>query len=167
MGVSRISGGSVDIGAYEYVVANALPAEAITIQVFAGTGGTVTGTGFYEEGQMVEISATSSDGYIFSDWGGDAGGLINPFSIMVDVSKYVIANIITDLNDYDEDGLSNYQELVIHMTSESNFDADGDGLTDKQEIDRGLNPRFSDKAVIDAFTEIKDLDGNASPYSEC
>ena len=55
MGVSRISGGSVDIGAYEYVVANALPAEAITIQVFAGTGGTVTGTGFYEEGQNFAI----------------------------------------------------------------------------------------------------------------
>ncbi|MEK6916527.1 MAG: binary toxin-like calcium binding domain-containing protein [Nanoarchaeota archaeon] len=42
--------------------------------------------------------------------------------------------------DYDKDGLTNYEECVLHKTKARNADSDGDGHNDKKEIDKGTNP---------------------------
>lgn len=50
-----------------------------------------------------------------------------------------VTNIIAD-EDYDNDGLSNYEEYILG-TSSGNADSDGDGLPDKKEVEiYGTNP---------------------------
>ena len=45
--------------------------------------------------------------------------------------------------DYDDDGLTNYQEYLNH-TNPRNWDTDGDGLSDGFEVSMGLNPLSKD-----------------------
>src|SRR3989344_1536643 len=42
--------------------------------------------------------------------------------------------------DYDQDGLTNYDECVIHRTNALKADTDGDGFDDKKEVDAGTAP---------------------------
>ena len=42
--------------------------------------------------------------------------------------------------DYDDDGLTNNQEIQLHGTDPSNADTDGDGVSDSAEITAGTNP---------------------------
>ena len=75
----------------------------------------------------------------------------------MDRDKSITANFSQDLSDTDEDGLSNYAELITHKTDPNSLDSDNDGLTDKQEIERGWNPNSSDKSVIDEVMEMKSM----------
>ncbi len=46
--------------------------------------------------------------------------------------------------DYDEDGLSNISEIIVHDTDFLELDTDRDGLDDKYELDHDLNPNSND-----------------------
>ena len=67
-GVSRPQGAGGDIGAVE------LQCYALTIAGSPAAGGTVTGEGDYAAGEVVNISATANNGYIFSGWSSSNGG---------------------------------------------------------------------------------------------
>ena len=68
----------------------ALPAEDVdaattaTITVTAGTGGTATGGGTFEEGDTVTLTATPNSGYHFVNWTFTGGSsLVNPLSFQI------------------------------------------------------------------------------------
>jgi|TARA_B110000908_G_scaffold146949_1_gene178267 hypothetical protein len=46
--------------------------------------------------------------------------------------------------DFDEDGLSNISEIIVHDTDYLELDTDRDGLDDKYELNNNLNPRSND-----------------------
>ncbi len=50
----------------------------------------------------------------------------------------------TDTNDWDGDGLSNYDEAVVWGTDPLNVDCDGDGRSDAYEANNGTNPLVAD-----------------------
>ena len=47
---------------------------------------------------------------------GDASGADNPLTLTMDGNKTVVASFIKDTADTDEDGFSNYDELIVHKT---------------------------------------------------
>jgi len=47
--------------------------------------------GNYDEGEQVEISASSNEHWVFDSWGGDLDGSSNPESITVDSDKEIVA----------------------------------------------------------------------------
>ncbi len=49
----------------------------LTLEAAPPEGGTVTGTGIYEEGEEVQITATSNEGYFFVNWTGN-GEVVRP-----------------------------------------------------------------------------------------
>ncbi|MBI5405246.1 MAG: hypothetical protein HY976_03395 [Candidatus Kerfeldbacteria bacterium] len=51
-------------------------------------------------------------------------------------------------SDADRDGLSNYEERVVHRTDWQKADTDGDEISDREEIVRGLDPRKPLNAMI-------------------
>lgn len=63
-----------------------------TLTTNATSGGSVTTGGTYDEGTIVQISATPDAGYQFDNWSGDASGSINPLSVTMDGNKSITAN---------------------------------------------------------------------------
>ncbi|WP_299682338.1 T9SS type A sorting domain-containing protein, partial [uncultured Tenacibaculum sp.] len=60
------------------------------------TNGSVTaapdpGTGSYDDGSVVTLTATPDAGYEFTGWSGDASGTTNPLTITMDADKTVTA----------------------------------------------------------------------------
>ena len=65
---------------------------SVETQVDASGGGTVDpGSGTFEAGTHVNITATPASGYRFDHWGGSATGTSNPLSLLVDGDKTVTA----------------------------------------------------------------------------
>ena len=109
--------------------------------------GSITGQGNYDLGASATLTATPNPGYRFTGWTGDASGTANPLTITMDADKTVGASFEQDLSDTDLDGLSAYDELVVHGTDPALADTDGDGLSDALELGIG---RFS--IVSGSFT---------------
>ncbi len=63
--------------------------------------------------------------------------------------------------DYDDDGLTNYQEYLNH-TNPRNWDTDGDGLSDGFEVAMGLNPLSRD-SDHDGFSDSWELRHGMNP----
>ena len=109
--------------------------------------GSITGQGDYGPDTSATLTATPNPGYRFSGWTGDAAGTENQLTILMDADKTVGATFEKDLSDVDADGLSAYDELVVHGTNPAIADSDGDGLSDGWELGIG---RFS--IVTGSFT---------------
>jgi uncharacterized repeat protein (TIGR02543 family) len=109
--------------------------------------GLFLGSGEYEPGTPATLTAVPNPGYRFTGWTGDASGTENPLTITMDADKTVGATFEKDLTDADADGLSAYDELVVHSTNPALVDTDGDGLSDGYELGIG---RFS--IVTGSFT---------------
>jgi uncharacterized repeat protein (TIGR02543 family) len=107
------------------------------LTVIAMHGVVLPASGQYSPGTVVELAATSSPGYIFGGWSGDAIGSDNPLSVLMDANKTITANFVPDLSDNDGDGLSNHDEIVTYRTDPALPDTDGDNLTDAFEVGRG------------------------------
>ena len=148
IGYRRVQNETVDIGAYEFGD-SMIETHQVTTSVSQEGYGVVTGgSDAVEVGESVEINADPNQGYIFSNWSGDASGSLNPLTITVDSAKNITANFAQDLNDTDGDGLSNYAELVTYGTKVDDNDTDNDGLLDNEEIQIGTDPKSSDSAVF-------------------
>ena len=106
----------------------------------ATTGGTLTGTGEYDQGTTATLTATPNPGYRFTGWTDDASGTDNPLTITMDADKTVGASFEQDLSDADADGLTAYDEVTLYHTDPTKADSDNDGLTDAYELGIG---RFS------------------------
>jgi choice-of-anchor C domain-containing protein len=71
-----------------------LPAGDWRLNVIANTGGTCSRNpdlGKYANGATVQVTAVSSNGFAFAGWTGDATGLVNPITVMMDANKTVTA----------------------------------------------------------------------------
>jgi len=65
-----------------------------------------------------------------------------------------------DLNDTDNDGISDIDELFIHLTDPTHNDTDGDGMPDGWEVNYDLNPISDLDANEDADNDGWDFDRN-------
>ncbi|TET89054.1 MAG: hypothetical protein E3J35_10930 [Methanomassiliicoccales archaeon] len=98
------------------------------------------------------------------------------FDLMTDDGELTLILLIDGFEDYDQDGLTNWEELLKYGTDPLNPDTDGDGLSDGAEVIAFLtNPRSSDsdydglfdQAEIDTyFTNPKDPDTDADGLSD-
>ncbi|MDA7656468.1 leucine-rich repeat protein [Akkermansiaceae bacterium] len=117
------------------------PTRVLTINDSAN--GTFTGGGVYQLGVTATLQAIPDTGYLFGGWVGEVIGESNPLSITMLVNQSVGANFEQDTRDSDEDGLSNYQELVVFNTDPTDSDSDDDGYLDGQEQTEGTDPNES------------------------
>jgi hypothetical protein len=62
----------------------------------------------------------------------------------MDADKTVGATFVEDTRDPDEDGLTNYQEIIVRLTDPNLADTDDDGVNDGQEVTDGTNPLVPD-----------------------
>jgi uncharacterized repeat protein (TIGR02543 family) len=140
---------------------------SVSISVSVSTGGTVSGGGNVSKYNNVSLTALPDKGYVFVDWSGGVTGNSNPSTIQASTDLTVYANFAKDTADSDGDGLSNYDELIVHDTNSTSSDTDGDGLSDKEEFDNGMNPKTSDKAMVDKIFLIMGSRGTTvTPYSD-
>lgn len=101
--------------------------------VVGATNGTVTGGGIYLLNATATLTATPSPGYLFTEWTGDASGTDNPLSVQMNADKTIGATFSPDTNDTDDDGFTNYEEIVIHGTNPTLADTDGDNVKDSKD----------------------------------
>ncbi len=115
-----------------------------TLSVTTPVNGSVSGAGSYLSATNATLTATPSVGYLLGSWFGDASGSINPLTLLMNADKTVGASFVQDTRDPDQDGLSNYQEILVHLTNPNVADTDGDGVNDGQEITDSSNPKVAD-----------------------
>ena len=86
-GNNRISGTSVDMGAYE----SSLVQYTLTLNAIGGSISPNPAGGTYDDGTSVTLTATPDSGFQFTGWSGDASGTTNPLSITMDADKTITA----------------------------------------------------------------------------
>jgi uncharacterized repeat protein (TIGR02543 family) len=133
-----------------------LEAAAPTVTLYASPcyAGVVTGSGTFASGSTVEITATAKPGYVFGGWSGSFAGQPQNFTTAALTANMTsTAEFVPDSSDADGDGLTAYQEIVIHGTDPNNGDSDGDGLSDGDEVNTyGSNPLNDDSALVSALS---------------
>ena len=122
----------------------------------AGNGGTVTGSGVYEIGSTANFTADPQLGYVFQKWVIDQDKEFESSSIAVVVDRPIKIDAFfgKDLDDDDNDSLSNYDELVVYKTNPQNPDSDSDLIQDNDELSIGTNPIISDEKIVSYFEAI-------------
>ena len=111
-----------------------------TLAIGNSQNGTIRGAGTYLPGTSATLTAIPDPGYLFTGWTGDATGTDNPLGLTMDENQTVGADFDRDGRDPDGDGLTNYQEIVVHGTNPNDSDTDGDGFNDGDEIVEGSDP---------------------------
>jgi uncharacterized repeat protein (TIGR02543 family) len=86
-GNTRISGGAVDMGAYETTVTQ----YTLTLNATDGSITPNPAGGTYDDGTSVTLTATPDSGFEFTGWSGDASGTTNPLTITMDADKTITA----------------------------------------------------------------------------
>jgi hypothetical protein len=125
----------------------------IALSANAAPQGTVSGTGIYNPGQHVSISATPNPGYVFVSWSGDFTGQPASFTYTANASATAVANFGEDTADSDSDGLSNYEEVVVYLTLPGNPDTDGDLIPDGAEANTTFTSPITSDAALVSFVE--------------
>lgn len=64
----------------------------VTTSAVPASGGTVSGAGWYDDGQSAQFRATPSAGYLFTSFSGDASGAGNPVSLVITNAVTVTGN---------------------------------------------------------------------------
>jgi formylglycine-generating enzyme required for sulfatase activity len=118
-----------------------------TLSITPLTNGDVSGAGSYLIGTSSNLTATPRPGYLFGSWTGDASGQDNPLILLMDSEKTVGATFVEDKRDPDNDGLTNYQEIITHGTNPDLADTDGDGINDGAEVQQGRRPKVAEAVV--------------------
>ena len=105
--------------------------DTMVITLANAVNGVITGNvGPYPANTEATLHATPNPGYLFGHWTGDASGTANPLSLLMNFDKAIGATFEPDTNDDDNDGLTNYQEIVEYGTDPTKPDTDGDGAKD-------------------------------------
>lgn len=121
--------------------------------------GTVSGAGVYVSGAPASVAATPKPGYVFTSWSGDFTGQPASFSHTATATASGTAQFGQDTADSDNDGLTNFEEIITHQTDPLLPDTDGDQIPDGDEVDiTGTNPKFNDHLLVDFVRE------NLSPH---
>ncbi|WP_367874262.1 LamG domain-containing protein [Luteolibacter sp. Populi] len=136
-----------------------LTSVAVALSSSPVNAGTINGSGTYHTGVPVPVSAIANPGYIFSGWTGDFTGQAASFTYTASAAANATATFTQDLADSDGDGLSNYDEAVVHHTLPGNPDTDGDLIPDGDEIlITGTSPTASDGALVNFVRNNLDPD---------
>ncbi len=130
---------------FGYLFENVDQSSNLTID--SSINGRITGAGTYDIGASAALTATPNSGYFFSGWTGDASGTENPLAITMDADKTVGATFVEDTRDPDNDGLTNYQEIIIRLTNPNVADTDGDGINDGAEVQQGRSPSIAEPVI--------------------
>merc|ERR1712093_238985 len=80
----------------------------------------------------------------------------------MDRNQSVGASFGQDTRDPDQDGLTNFEELVIHGTDPNNPDSDGDGFSDGTEVAENSNPNGSGNFPTRLLTIVAPLNGTVT-----
>jgi uncharacterized repeat protein (TIGR02543 family) len=128
----------------------------------AATGGSFSKSGSLAHGTNATLTATPTAGYLFGAWSDDASGSTNPLTLLMNANKTVGANFVQDTRDPDNDGLTNYQEIIVRLTNPNVADSDGDGLNDGQEVIDGTNPLVTDSDG-DGLSDGEEKTGGTNP----
>lgn len=103
-------------------------------------------------GAVQTIEAIPSAGWRFTGWSGGFHGQPSAFTHTVASSVTAVALFERDLNDPDTDGLTTYDELVLHRTDPFDADSDNDGIPDDDEIFLiRTDPRSDDAGLFAAL----------------
>jgi hypothetical protein len=78
--------GKIIVSGKEYTITQLA---SLLLTAYTDGGGTVSGSGNYQTLSTANVTATPSNGYVFSHWTGDAVGSANPLSLSMDSSKTV------------------------------------------------------------------------------
>jgi hypothetical protein len=129
-----------------------LEAVAPTVKLYPlpAEAGTVTGSGTFDAGSTVQITAAPLPGYVFGSWTGAFAGQPASFTTApLSANQTAVANFVPNTADADSDGLTDYQEIVLYGTDSAAADSDGDGLSDSDEVEViGSNPHRDDSALV-------------------
>ncbi len=148
-GFVRIQGDRLDLGAYEFGDALVSPARFRLTVNTSGFGATEpSGAEDYPADTTLTISAIPDPGYVFESWSGDLDSDNNPLEIILGNDLSITANFGPDYADDDDDGLTNYEEIVIYGTDPTNPDTSGDGILDGEAVNAGLDPLKNYSGVI-------------------
>jgi hypothetical protein len=164
---------TVDLGAYE--------GSTITLNISASQNQvmpdqpttTPNGTISWVRYHLIDLSTTAPQQpypFVFNRWktvenqGAEfAYPNSTSTSLIATQSLHVIAEYVQDLGDNDKDGLSNYDEIVVHGSNSTLADTSGDGLRDNILVDAGLDPTLSYSALVaEARRGLIDLRAGAS-----
>ena len=106
------------------------PVQVVTkynLSVESSEGGSVdTSGGSYNANAQVTITATASEGYIFSEWTGNASGNTNPLTLTMNGNKTITANFIKskyDLNLLTKGEGTVTQEIINTARTPTEYDA--------------------------------------------
>ena len=100
------------------------------------------------------LTATPNPGYLFNGWSGDLNSTDANVTITPSANMEVNATFTQDLNDNDDDNLTNFYEIVTLGTDADNNDTDGDGLLDGVEDGiLGINPLVDDSLIVALFAQ--------------
>ena len=130
-----------------------------------GVNGATSGAGSYPIGATATLTPTPNPGYVFASWSGDATGTSNPLSVLMNADKTVTATFGPDTGDTDDDGLTNYQEVVEYGTDPTKQDTDNDGVKDKDD-GRPLDPAETLDTDHDGIGDNADLDDDGDGLSD-
>ena len=119
----------------------------------SSTGGSVNGAGTYDQGVNANLSATLNSGYLFGGWSGDLNSTDANVTVTVTGNLEINATFVQDTNDNDGDNLTNYHELVTHLSDPDKNDTDGDGLLDGVEVSVGLDPTVAHTDLMNLFIQ--------------
>jgi uncharacterized repeat protein (TIGR02543 family) len=128
--------------------------------------GSITGIAdHYLTNSTATLTATPSPGYLFTAWTGDATGTDNPLSVLMDANKTIRATFSPDTNDPDDDGFTNFEEIVIHGTNPALPDTDGDTVKDSKDA-FPLDPAETLDTDHDGTGDNADTDDDGDGYSD-
>jgi uncharacterized repeat protein (TIGR02543 family) len=117
------------------------------MDLYSSSLGSISGGGTYISTSTASLSATPFLGYLFDSWTGDMTGLVNPAEILMDSDKTVGAIFVEDARDPDNDGLTNYQEIIVRLTNPNVSDTDSDGINDGAEVQQGRSPKVAEAVI--------------------
>ena len=60
------------------------------------------------------------------------------------ISFRIFGATVSEVSDYDQDGLKDYQEIIKYKTNWLDADTDNGGFKDGEEVTKGTNPNDSD-----------------------
>ncbi len=158
----RVQNETLDLGAYEYGDSTEV---LYTLNILSSTGGTTEPSGMknYSDGASTSILASAISGYLFDSWSGNIASSSNPLNLTMHSNITVTANFAQDSTDPDNDGLSNYEEAVVHGSNPLLPDTSGDGILDGEAVDAGANPLIDHSNILQI---VQNRPGGFDLYSD-
>jgi uncharacterized repeat protein (TIGR02543 family) len=160
-----VAGGYSSTGSTALAIAE-IYSSTCELNLNAAVHGGITGNASpYFTNTTATLTATPSPGYIFTGWAGDATGTENPLSVLMDADKTITATFGPDTNDDDEDGLTNYREIVELGTRPDLPDTDGDTVDDGEDA-LPLDPTETLDTDGDGTGDNADTDDDGDGYTD-